>query len=100
MSLADRFLRALKDFENAKPRKKQVRLGPSELGGCREYIRNVMIDSPMQEADEWPTAAVVGTLLGTHLESVAAEYMGAVTEVPVTATLPNGCRWRGSRSMP
>ena len=95
MSLADRFLRALKDFENAKPRNKQVRLGPSELGGCREYIRNVMIDSPMQEADEWPTAAVVGTLLGAHLESVAAEYMGAVTEVPVTATLPNGLKVSG-----
>lgn len=95
MPLADRFLRALKDFEEAKPRNKQIRLGPSELGGCREYIRNVMIDSPMQEADEWPTAAVVGTLLGTHLEAVAAEYMGAVTEVPVTATLPNGLKVSG-----
>ena len=95
MPLAERYLQALKDFENAKPRNKQVRLGPSELGGCREYIRNVMIDSPMQEADVWPTAAVVGTVLGTHLEQVAAEYMGAITEVPVTATLPNGLKVSG-----
>lgn len=95
MPLAEQFLQALKDFENAKPRNKQVRLGPSELGGCREYIRNVMINSPMQDADVWPTAAVVGTLLGTHLEAVAAEYMGAFTEVPVTASLPNGLKVSG-----
>ena len=95
MPLADRFLQALKDFENAKPRNKQVRLGPSELGGCREYVRNVMVGSPMQEADVWPTAAVVGTLLGTHLEVVAEQYMNAVTEVPVTATLPNGLKVSG-----
>ena len=95
MPLADRFLQALKDFETAKPRNKQIRLGPSELGGCREYIRNILVGAPMQEADEWPTAAVVGTLLGSHLEAVAEEYMGALTEVPVTATLPNGLKVSG-----
>lgn len=95
MPLRDRFLQALKDFESAKPRNRQVRLGPSELGSCREYVRNVMVGSPMQEADEWPTAAVVGTLLGTHLEVVAEQYLGAVTEVPVTATLPNGLKVSG-----
>lgn len=95
MPLADRFLQALKDFESAKPRNKQIRLGPSELGGCREYIRNVMVGSPMQDEDEWPTAAVVGTLLGEHLETVAEQYMGALTEVPVTATLPNGLKVSG-----
>ena len=95
MPLADRLLEALKAFETAKPRNQQVRLGPSELGGCREYVRNVMVGSPMQDADEWPTAAVVGTLLGEHLEKVAEEYMGALTEVPVTATLPNGLKVSG-----
>lgn len=95
MPIAERFLQALKDYENAKPRNQQVRLGPSELGGCREYIRNVMVGSPMQDADVWPTAAVVGTVLGAHLEAVAAEYMGAITEVPVTATLPNGLKVSG-----
>ncbi len=95
MPLADRLLQALKDFENEKPRNQQVRLGPSELGGCREYVRNVMVGSPMQESDVWPTAAVVGTLLGEHLENVAEKYMGALTEVPVTATLPNGLKVSG-----
>lgn len=95
MPLADRFLAALKQFEREKPRSQQVRLGPSELGGCREYVRNVMVGSPMQEPTEWPTAAVVGTLLGTHLETVAEKYLGAVTEVPVTTTLPNGLKVSG-----
>lgn len=95
MPLADRFLAALREHEEAKPRNKQVRLGPSELGGCREYIRNVMVGAPMQGSDEWPAAAVVGTLLGAHLEDVAEERMGAVTEVPVTTTLPNGLKVSG-----
>lgn len=94
--LKGRVLQALIDFENAKPRNKQVRLGPSELGGCREYVRNVMIGAPMQDSgDVWPTAAVVGTLVGSHVEAVCAEYMGALTEVPVTTTLPNGLKVSG-----
>ena len=92
---AERMLAALKAHEAAKPRSKQVRLGPSELGGCREYVRNVMVGSPMQESDVWPTAAVMGTLAGAHLEAVAAEHLGALTEVPVTATLPNGLKVSG-----
>lgn len=95
MTYAERLLTALKAFEESKPRNQQIRLGPSELGGCREYIRNIMVGSPMQGSDVWPTAAVVGTLLGTHLEAVAAEYMGALTEVPVTASLPNGLKVSG-----
>jgi hypothetical protein len=54
-----------------------------------------MVGAPMQDSDVWPTAAVVGTLLGTHLETVAEEYMGALTEVPVTTTLPNGLKVSG-----
>lgn len=95
MPVADRILQALKDHENDRPRSQQVRLGPSELGGCREYIRNVMIGAPTQGNDEWPTAAAVGTLVGDHVETVVAERLGAVTQVPVTATLPNGLKVSG-----
>lgn len=96
MGVKDRVLHALIAYENAKPRSQQVRLGPSELGGCREYVRNVMVGTPMQDnGDVWPTAAVVGTLLGAHLEKVAEEYMGAITEVSVTTTLPNGVKVTG-----
>lgn len=95
MKLAGEILNAMKAYENSKPRNKQVRLGPSELGGCREYIRNVMVGTPMQDNDEWPTAAVVGTLAGTYMETVCEQYMGALTEVPVTTTLPSGLQVSG-----
>ena len=88
--LADRILQALKDQENARPRSQQLHLGPSELGGCREYIRNVMAGTPVQPSDEWPAAAVVGTLVGDHVEAVAAQYLGATTQRPITTMLPNG----------
>lgn len=93
--LKDRILRALIDYENAKPRNQQIHLGPSELGGCREYIRNVMVGTPQQASDVWPTAAVVGTLVGSHMEAVCQQYMDAQTEVPVTTTLPNGIKVSG-----
>lgn len=93
--LKHRILRALTDYENAKPRNMQVQLGPSELGGCREYVRNVMVGTPQQPADIWPTAAVVGTLVGSHMERVCRDYMDAEVEVSVTATLPNGVRVSG-----
>ena len=88
--LSDELLDALVHHENERPRSRQLTLGPSELGGCREYIRNVMVGAPIQGNSEWPTAAVVGTLLGQHVEDVAGEYLGALTQVPVTTTLPNG----------
>lgn len=95
MPLKDKILDALKKYENEKPRSQQVRLGPSELGGCREYVRNIMIGAPMQKSDEWATAAVVGTLMGAHFEAVCEKYMDAVTEVPVTTTLPSGLKVSG-----
>src|SRR6185312_15549454 len=70
-------------------------LGPSELGGCREYIRNVMIETPQEGSDVWPTAAVVGTLMGSHMENVCQQYMNALTEVPVTTVLSNGIKISG-----
>jgi hypothetical protein len=89
--IRDAIFQALVQFEEDKPRNRQVRLGPSELGGCREYVRNVMIGAPMQDnGGIWPVAAVVGTLVGSHMEAVAEKYIGALTEVPVTTTLPNG----------
>lgn len=97
--LSDELLSALVAHENDRPRSQQLSLGPSELGGCREYIRNVMVGAPAQGNVEWPTAAVVGTLLGDLLESVAADRMGAQTQVPVTTTLPNGLVVSGTADM-
>jgi hypothetical protein len=97
--LSDDLLQALVAHENERPRSQQIRLGPSELGYCREYIRNVMVGAPQQDNSEWPTAAVVGTLLGEHLEETAAQYLGALTQVPVTTTLPNGLVVSGHADM-
>jgi hypothetical protein len=58
-----------------------------------------MIGAPEQPNSEWPTAAIVGTLLGEHIEEVAAKYMGAFTQVPVTTTLPNGLVVAGHADM-
>jgi hypothetical protein len=90
MTLADELLAALVKHESERPRSQQARLGPSELGGCREYIRNLMVGTPLQGNSEWPTAAAVGTLVGEYVEAVAERYLGAVTQVSVTTTLPNG----------
>lgn len=97
--LADRMLQALKDHENARPRSQQLHMGPSELGGCREYIRNVMVGTPYEPDDEWPAAAVIGTVIGEFVESVAAEYLGAVTQRPITTMLPNGLLVSGTADM-
>jgi hypothetical protein len=97
--LADEVLAAMVAHENAKPRNQQIHLGPSELGGCREYIRNVLAGAPQQDNSEWPAAAVMGTLWGDYVEQVVADHLGAQTQVPVTTLLPNGIRVSGTADM-
>lgn len=86
-------------YEAERPRNSQITLGPSDLGGCREYIRNVLSGAPLQEASSWPTAAVVGTLLGDYMEAAAAKYLDAITQKPVTTQLPNGLTVAGTADM-
>lgn len=97
--LADRMLDALKTHEKSRERSQQLTLGPSELGGCREYIRNVMIGAPTQDSDVWPAAAVIGTLIGDHVEAVAAKHLGALTQKSITTMLPNGLVVSGTADM-
>jgi hypothetical protein len=97
--LADRMLQALKDHETGRERSQQLTLGPSELGGCREYIRNVMVGAPYQPSDEWPAAATMGTLIGDHIEALAEKYFGATTQRSITTMLPNGLLVSGTADM-
>lgn len=98
--LSDDILAAMVKVEQSKPRNTQVKLGPSDLGGCREYMRNVMIGTPMQDGGEvWPAAAVMGTLAGDYMEQAVAEHMGARVQVPVTTQLPNGILVSGTADM-
>lgn len=99
MTLADDILEAMVRMEAEKPRSKQVKLGPSELGSCREYVRNVLAGSPRQESDAWPAAAVVGTLLGDYMETAAEKYLGAIVQHSVTTELPNGLVVTGTADM-
>lgn len=85
--VAARYTRALAAYEASRPRAMQVTLGPSELGGCREYIRNVMVGTPGAPADVWPGAAAVGTLVGEYVERRAEEAFAAVTEQDVQTTI-------------
>ena len=85
--------------EEEKPRNSQIQLGPSELGSCREYVRNVLAGSPRQSSSVWPGAAAVGTMVGEYVEEAAAKHLGAVTQVSVTATLPNGLVVTGTADM-
>lgn len=99
MTLSDDILAAMGRRERERPRSQQVQLGPSELGSCREYVRNVLAGAPRQDDEGWPTAAVVGTLVGDYMEATAAEYLGARTQVPITTLLPNGLSVAGHADM-
>jgi hypothetical protein len=99
MTLSEDILAAMVRAEEEKPRNRQLQLGPSDLGGCREYIRNVLAGAPLQEATAWPTAAVVGTLLGDYMETAASQYLGALTQQKVQTTLPNGIVVQGTADM-
>jgi hypothetical protein len=99
LTLGEDLLQAMVRTENEKPRNLQITLGPSDLGGCREYIRNVLAGAPQQESPGWPTAAVVGTLVGDYMEAAAAKYLGAITQRSVTTRLPNGLVVTGTADM-
>jgi hypothetical protein len=97
--LSDDILDAMKQVERQKPRNTQIAFGPSDLGGCREYLRNVLAGAPMEGNDEWPAAAVVGTLVGDYMEKAVAQNMGATVQQPITTLLPNGLTVTGTADM-
>jgi hypothetical protein len=81
------------------PRSQQTKdrlLGPSDLGGCRSYIKNVLTDAPRGERVTPPLAAFVGTWLGEGLEQAfVASRPGSVRQVAVSVNLPSGRRTKG-----
>lgn len=84
--IADRMRWALNQSETRRPRNQQVTLGPSSLGGCREYIRATLADDPRQEGrtDRGLDGAMVGTILGEGLEVVMGNELGMRTQVPTS----------------
>jgi hypothetical protein len=72
----------------------QGRLGPSDLGFCRQKATLVAKYVPASDAKStWP--AIVGTALGEYVETALAEAfpgwrLGSVTQQPVSHTFPCG----------
>lgn len=90
---------AVETMQNDTPRARQVRIGPSELGGCRRLLEAKItgeiaeIGKPMPGV-KW--AAFVGTAVGDLLETAARDYGGAQVQVPITCMLPSGIQVTGS----
>lgn len=82
-------LDALIDEQNDRARTKQVGLGPSEIGGCREYVRaKIAGDEEAPEPRVWRAAAEIGTILGDNFEQVFGRRLNGTAQVSLTATLP------------
>jgi hypothetical protein len=74
-------------------------LGPSDLGGCREYLRRMVLGEPFDADDDadprWP--AFIGTAVGEHLEhALGAADPATRTQVPLAVVLPSGRQTRGT----
>jgi hypothetical protein len=64
------------------------RLGASEIGMCRNYLRHVIIGTERQEDAKVPWAAFIGTALGDYVENAVHAEFGVEAQIPVIATLP------------
>lgn len=91
-ALADALMQEVAAWDARRARSQQTTLGPSTVGACREYIRaTIARDEGAVGGDDthevkWP--AFVGTILGDALEAIFAEQFEAITQFPVSATLP------------
>lgn len=52
----------------SKPRSTQVKIGPSELGGCRRKVFYRLNDQPETNANELKLAAIMGTSIHAYIE--------------------------------
>lgn len=75
------------------PRTVQARedrlLGMSDLGGCREYMRSMLMHEEGAESLELKWPAMVGTILGDGIEKIVQRRLGeqVITQRRVTLTL-------------
>lgn len=60
--------RATNGSERSRQSKTNV-IGVSDVGGCREYVRRVIVnEEPSQEVHTYDLAAFIGTAIGDHVE--------------------------------
>lgn len=86
--LEQKMLAAVIADRNDQPRSKQLQVGPSEVGGCRELLRAGLFESETVAEPEtaWATAAHAGTVFGADLERIFGQRLGALEQQRITAT--------------
>lgn len=77
---------------------KQHLVGMSDMGGCREYLRLTVLETPFDPVevgeDDLNLSSFLGTAFGDRLEaSMPAEYR---TQVPISLEFPNGLTVSGT----
>lgn len=67
-------------------------IGPSEIGGCRQFLTFMVLETPYDPPADIKYPAFIGTAIGDLLEyAIVDQYPGeAQSQVPLTATLPSG----------
>lgn len=65
------------------------KIGVSDIGGCREFVRRTIIDEAFTDEQENYAAAFIGTAVGTLAEQAVKDALGeqVETQVAVTVTL-------------
>ena len=94
LTLAAHVKQAIIDWGNNSERSLQSRnhvLGVSDIGGCREFVRRMIIDEPFSdEKNDYALASFVGHAVGNYAEQALAEtFKGRTdTQVEVRIELP------------
>lgn len=85
--LEQKMLAAVIADRNDQPRSKQLQVGPSEVGGCRELLRAGLFESETVAEPEtaWATAAHAGTVFGADLERIFGQRLSALEQQRITA---------------
>lgn len=87
-SLDNLFLQVVAGWDNSRPRSLQTTLGPSELGGCREYIRASVAGDPRTPETGFKSAAFMGTAVGDMIERILGLELDAILQTEITTNLP------------
>lgn len=89
--LEQKMLEAVIADRNDQPRNKQLQVGPSSIGGCRELLRASLFepDTVSEPETHWAAAAHVGSVVGADLESIFGRRLGALEQQRMTTLFEN-----------
>jgi hypothetical protein len=74
-------------WDNNRPRSTQSLLGPSSLGGCREFIRATVVNDPGIPETGFKAAAFMGTAIGDMIEGIFAARHQAITQFEIVTKM-------------